>query len=173
MIRNRTHSRSLLPLLLALAVAAGAARAAEDDPGEVRPNPKLPRFASLRADEVNLRTGPGKRYPVDWVLVRRAMPVEITAEFDTWRKIRDVEGTEGWVHQSMLTGRRTVVVDGGLTPLRREAAADSPAIARVEPRVIGQLLACNKTWCRVEIAGLRGWMPRARLFGVYPDEKVE
>lgn len=160
-------------LALLLAMASAQAVAAEDDPGGGRSNLKVPRFASLRATEVNLRTGPGLRYPVEWILMQRAMPVEITSEFENWRKIRDYEGTEGWVHQSMLTGRRTVMVRGGMTTLRREAAADSPAIARVEPKVVGRLLSCGGAWCRVEIAGLRGWMQRARLFGVYADEKLD
>ncbi len=70
----------------------------------------LPRYVSLRAEEVNMRTGPGVRYPVDWVYKRRNLPVEIIAEFGTWRKIRDVEGAQGWIHQSMLSNRRTFSV---------------------------------------------------------------
>ncbi|HKH69397.1 MAG TPA: SH3 domain-containing protein, partial [Reyranella sp.] len=62
----------------------------------------IPRFASLRSDEVNVRTGPGPRYPIDWVFKRKAMPVEIVAEFENWRKIRDWQGASGWVHQSLL-----------------------------------------------------------------------
>src|SRR5919204_606278 len=70
----------------------------------------LPRFASLRSDEVNVRTGPGTRYPVDWVFKRKGMPVEIVAEFENWRKIRDWQGASGWVHQSLLTGKRSFII---------------------------------------------------------------
>ena len=70
----------------------------------------LPRFVSLRASEVNMRTGPGTRYPIAWVYKQRNLPVEIVDEFDTWRRIRDWEGSEGWVHQSMLHGRRSIMV---------------------------------------------------------------
>src|SRR5579862_3380664 len=80
----------------------------------------LPRFASLRSDEVNLRSGPGVRYPVDWIYTRRDLPVEVIAEFDTWRKIRDWQGTEGWVHQSFLSARRMVVVTGERRRLRAD-----------------------------------------------------
>jgi len=170
----RSRSKQILTALLAAALlAAVPAGAAENDPGSGRTSLKLPRFASLRAAEVNVRTGPGTRYPVEWVYVQRSLPVEITAEFDVWRKIRDVDGTEGWVHQSMLTGKRTVMVRDALEPMRRNPAADSPAIARVEPKVVGRLLNCRDDWCRVEISGLRGWMQRKHLFGVFPDEKVE
>lgn len=153
--------------------ASPGASAGENDPGGGRNSLKLPRFASLRAAEVNMRTGPGTRYPVEWVYVQRNMPVEITAEFDVWRKVRDVDGTEGWVHQSMLTGKRTVMVRDGLEPLRRDPEAGSPAIARIEPKVIGKLLSCRDAWCKVEISGLRGWMERKHLFGVFANEKVE
>jgi SH3-like domain-containing protein len=151
----------------------GSAGAGENDSGGGRTSLKLPRFASLRASVVNMRTGPGTRYPVEWVYIQRSLPVEITAEFDVWRKIRDADGTEGWVHQSMLTGKRTVMVRDGLEPLRRDPEADSPAIARVEPKVIGRLLSCGDAWCRVEISGLRGWMERRHLFGILPGEKIE
>ena len=80
---------------------------------------QVQRFVSLRADEVNVRAGPGVRYPVKWVFVRKLMPVEVIAEFDTWRKIRDWEGAEGWVHRAMLSGRRSIVVTGKVATLRR------------------------------------------------------
>ena len=133
----------------------------------------LPRFASLRADEVNLRTGPGTRYPVDWVLVRRHMPVEIIDEFENWRQVRDISGTVGWVHRSMLSGRRTMVVMGGQQRLHRGPSKDSEVIALVDDKVIGRLLNCTDTWCRIEVAGMRGWIRRNRLWGIRRGEKVE
>jgi SH3-like domain-containing protein len=178
--RSFVFAALLTVTLLAAAMTAGllmpsrtAVSTGENDPGGGRTSLKLPRFASLRAAEVNMRTGPGTRYPVEWVYVQRSLPVEITAEFDVWRKIRDADGTEGWVHQSMLTGRRTIMVRDGIEPLRRDPEAGSPAIARVEPKVIGRLLNCKDAWCRVEIAGLRGWMERKHLFGILPGEKIE
>ena len=133
----------------------------------------VPRFVTLRADKVNVRAGPGARYPVEWVFERKGMPVEIVAEFDTWRKVRDIQGTEGWVHQNLLSSRRGVVITGVVRTLRREPREDSAAVARAEPDVIGQLLECQAEWCRVEVAGLRGWLKRGELWGVYPHEKVE
>jgi SH3-like domain-containing protein len=133
----------------------------------------LPRFASLRADEVNVRTGPGPRYPVEWVFVRRNMPVEIVAEFDTWRRIRDWQGTEGWAHKSMLSGRRTVMMQGEVRTLRREPTKDSPAVARAEPGVVGNLEACDNSWCRIEVGGFEGWLKLGEFWGVYPDERID
>ncbi len=133
----------------------------------------VPRFVTLRADKVNVRTGPGARYPVEWVFERKGMPVEIVAEFDTWRKVRDIQGTEGWVHQNLLSSRRGVIITGTVRTLRREPREDSVAVARAEPDVIGQLLECKAEWCRVEVGGLRGWLNRGELWGVYPNEKVE
>lgn len=139
-------------------------------------NLPLPRFASLRAGEVNLRTGPGVRYPIDWVFRRRALPIQIVAEFGTWRKIRDEQGTEGWVHRSMLSGKRTALTVGkpGLAQtLRRQARDDSPAVARIEPGVVGEVLECADAWCRLDVQGFRGWLPRQGLWGVTADERIK
>ena len=110
-------SRLLLPGFLAILLAWGPASATDTPPPVVHKGSGLPipRFASLKSDEVNVRTGPGPRYPIDWVFVRKTMPVEVLAEVDTWRKVRSLDGTEGWVHQSMLTGRRTAIVIGSET----------------------------------------------------------
>jgi SH3-like domain-containing protein len=136
----------------------------------------LPRFVSLRAEEVNLRSGPGVRYPIEWVINKRDLPVEIIAEFDTWRKIRDSQGTDGWVHQTMLTGRRTLLILGqNLRRLRRAESDEAPAVAFVEPGVIGRLLQCprNSEFCRAEIEGYQGWLRRDEFFGVYRGDHID
>ena len=131
---------------------------------------------SLRSVEVNLRTGPGVRYPIDWIYLRKDLPVEVVAEFEAWRKIRDWEGAEGWVHQSMLAGRRMMVVVGSQSHLLR--AADSAAaapVAQVEAGVLGRLLQCprNREFCRVEIGQIQGWLRREEFWGVYKGEWLE
>lgn len=141
--------------------------------GAGRTNLPLPRFAVLRASQVNLRTGPGVRYPIDWIFQRRNLPVEITAEFENWRKIRDEQGTEGWVHRQMLSGKRSVLIIGGEQVLRRQADSSSPAVARLEPGVIAQIVECNGDWCRVEASGFRGWLPRAGTWGTKPGERIK
>lgn len=133
----------------------------------------IPRFVTLRADKVNVRAGPGTGYPIEWVLERRGMPVEVVQEKDFWRKVRDIQGTEGWVHQALLSPRRGAIIKGAVRTLRREPREDSPAVARAEPDVIGQLLQCKDAWCRIEVSGLRGWLKRTEFWGVYPNEKIE
>lgn len=149
----------------AILIAASGAQAAEAS--------TVPRFASIRSGEANLRAGPGVRYPIEWVFVRPHLPVEIIAEYQVWRKVRDLEGTEGWMHQSMLSGRRSVVVTGGTQALRRDAAPDASIVAQVEARVVGHLLACTDAWCRVEVGDRKGWLPRPALWGVRPGETVK
>lgn len=134
---------------------------------------RLPRFGSSRSNEINVRTGPGERHPIQWVLRRRHMPVEIIAEFDTWRRIRDWEGAIGWVHQRTLMGRRTIIVTGKIRTLRRRPRDDAPAVARAEPKAVGRLLSCKKSWCRVDIQGRRGWLRRRAFWGVYPTETIK
>jgi SH3-like domain-containing protein len=132
----------------------------------------IPRFVSLGAGEVFLRTGPGFDHPVDWVLLRRSMPVEITAEFDVWRRIRDWEGTEGWVHQRMLSGQRSVMALEPRVTLRMEPRPDAPPLAELERSVVGTLERCAGDWCRVAVEGYRGWAERAALWGTYPEEEL-
>ncbi len=155
----------LAVMVLCVAGAAAPATASDRD---------LPRFASVRGDKAHMRTGPGLRYPVEWVYVRRNFPLEITAEFEAWRKVRDWKGTEGWMISSVLSSRRTVIVTGaGTHPLHREPAETAQVIAKLDPGVIARLLACNPDWCRVEVEGFRGWLPRGAFWGVLPGEKVE
>ena len=152
-----------------LLLSAATALAAEDEAG----GPKVPRFVSLDADKVNLRTGPGQRYPIDWVLTRRDMPVEVIAQFENWRRIREWDGTTGWVQQNLLTGKRHVLVaKGDSRPIHRQPDPDSALVARAEPGVVARLTECRAAWCRIETASVSGWMRRADLWGVYPDEKV-
>jgi len=150
-------------LVLALAPAASAAE-------KKRP---IPRFVAVKTGKVNVRTGPGSRYPVKWVLRRRYIPLLVIAEFETWRRVRDWEGATGWVHQATLTGRRWMMVTKRRRVLRRRPAADAPAVAYLEPKVIGRLLACRKGWCRVQVKSYRGWLPRKEFWGARAGEVFE
>jgi len=122
-----------------------------------------------------MRSGPGVQYPVDWVYRRRHLPIEVIAEFQTWRKVRDHQGTQGWVHQTMLDSERTAIVLGRARTLRAEADATARALARLEPDVIVRIGRCPKDggWCRVRAAGFEGWLRRVELWGVRKDEAVE
>ncbi|MDX2142757.1 MAG: SH3 domain-containing protein [Rhodospirillaceae bacterium] len=156
---------------------ADAAPPSETDaaPGASQPALPLPRFVSLRTDPVNLRAGPGVRYPVEWVYMRRRLPVEIVAEFETWRQIRDPDGAEGWVHQSMLSGRRTGMITGAARPLRKGNNDIAEDIATLEPGVVVDVQRCpaEATFCRVEVNGLQGWLKRDHFWGIYPKESIE
>lgn len=134
----------------------------------------LPRFVSFRSSEANMRTGPGIRYPIKWVYRRRGLPIEIVDEFDTWRQVRDWQGTVGWVHQSMLQGRRYVLVTGAVRTLFDEPSGESRPVARVEAGVIGELESCNEQdWCQVEIKDITGWLPLDHIYGVYRGEILD
>jgi SH3-like domain-containing protein len=138
--------------------------------GRSAERPPLPRFVSMRSAEVNVRTGPGTRYPVSVIYHRRDLPVEITAEYENWRKIRDVEGAEGWAHMSLLSGRRTAIITGEVRTLYDRPSADAVALLRAEPGVVGRVMACERNWCEMDIANTRAWIRRDEIWGVYPDE---
>ena len=131
----------------------------------------LPRFASLASSRVNVRTGPGTQYPIRWVYRRAGLPVEITGEFDIWRHVLDPEGGEGWAHSGLLATRRTVMIQGkGIQDLHRGPSDDTLVVLRAEPGVVGSFLECSGTWCRVDIDGTRGWLPRDALWGVLASD---
>lgn len=132
---------------------------------------KLPRFASLASDEVNLRTGPGTRYPIRWVYHRKGLPVEIIDEYGNWRQLRDPDGETGWVHYGLLTGRRTALIQQDSATLHRNPDATSPAVLLAKPMVIARLLRCNPAWCYLEIKSHMGWMPKSAFWGAYKEEK--
>lgn len=136
----------------------------------------VPRYVSLKSDHINVRVGPTKDNDVAWVYTRAGLPVEVTAEYENWRRVRDSEGAEGWVYHSMLSGRRTAVVTlkdkDGLTPLYESASADSAVAARLQAGVVAQVKRCDTSWCRITGNGFDGWIEKERLWGVYADEKV-
>ena len=149
----------------------GGASPATSDTGGVTDLP-LPRFASLRDDVVNLRFGPGMEYPVKWVYVRRGLPVEVTAEYDNWRRIREIDGTTGGILRSLLIGQRTVLVAGNVRTLYDEPNTASHAVLRAEPHVLGLLRSCAGAWCRVEIGETKAYIERTHIWGVYAGETI-
>lgn len=158
---------ALLAAAVFLAPAAG--RAGESEAKTV----DAIRFASLRANEVNVRAGPGIRYHVKWVFVRKRLPVVITAVFESWRKIRDSEGAEGWVHRAMLSAKRSVIVKSKTLTLRRRASETSPAVAQLAPGMVARIDRCGEQWCEVSVRSYSGWLRRDGLWGVAPNETID
>jgi SH3-like domain-containing protein len=133
----------------------------------------LPRFAALRTDEVNMRAGPGTRYPIDWVYKRHDLPVEIEREFEVWRLVRDPDGVKGWVHQATLVGRRDFMVVGDERAMRQNPDDAAPPVARLKPGVIGHIRSCDATeWCEVQVQDYRGYLKRSEFWGAYTAEVV-
>jgi SH3-like domain-containing protein len=143
-----------------------------------KPNPSgltIPRWVSIRAGEVNMRTGPGARYPIDWVLQQRRLPVEVVGEFENWRKVRARDDTIGWVHKSMLSGKRMASVAVARARILNGPNSKALVTAFVEEGVIVRLDGCEPEWCHVSINShdVEGWIPRAALWGLHPGETVE
>ena len=162
-----------VPILVSLIVLAISFEAAAKDPltGSGLP---LPRFASLRSDQVNLRTGPGTRYPIEWIFRQKGTPLEITAEYDVWRRVRDWEGTEGWIHQSTLSGRRTAITKGpSPKQLYANQNLNAHAKALVEPSAIGTILSCTTNWCQIQFKEVKGFMPKGAFWGAYRGEQFD
>ncbi len=138
----------------------------------------VPRYVSLKSTRVNMRVGPGRDYHVDWMYMKRGLPVEIIQEYDTWRKVRDSEGNEGWVLHSLLSGKRTAIVapwekGGEMVELVDKPGESGRVVARLEPGVVAQVAACEGGWCELQIAGASGYVSQKMVWGVYPDETFE
>ncbi len=140
---------------------------------------QLPRFASLKSAKVNSRTGPGVNYAIEWLYLKPGLPVEILQEYDHWRRIRDSEGSEGWINRQLLSGSRTAIV----APWQKNRSASinllaqpdgkSNVVAMLEPGVIGRIKSCNGKWCEATFGGYEGWINQTLLWGAYPDETIK
>lgn len=169
-------------LIAAAILAAIAIPAAANETGGTTVGPSgypLPRFVSLKASKVNLRIGPGRDYAVDWMYMKSGLPMEIVQEYDNWRRVRDAEGTEGWIYQSLLSGKRTAIATpwdagkGTTVSLMAEPATGAATVAVIEPGAVGSVISCTGDWCEMEFSGHRGWLNQSSVWGVYPGEKIK
>ena len=133
-------------------------------------NLPLPRFVSLKASKANARRGPSLSHRIDWVYKRKHMPLEIYAEYENWRRVRDIDGAGGWVHYSLLSGVRTAILTVNMQPLTKVPDEKSTIVARFEKDVIAKIEKCGLDWCRLAASGYKGWVPKTSLWGVYEKE---
>jgi SH3-like domain-containing protein len=169
-------ARRAAAVALMVAFAGGSAGGTAAEPGARGPvtNLPLPRYVSLRAESANARRGPDFDQRVDWEFVRRGLPLQIVAEYGLWRRVIDSEGVGGWVHNSLLSGARTGLVQGDASVALHAAPSERSAVrALAEPGVIARIDGCEAEWCDVAASGFRGWVPRNVLWGVDPDETID
>ncbi len=149
---------------------------AQNLPDDTESGLALPRMVSLRSNLINARSGPGARYPIEWVYRQKGAPVEIIAEFELWRKIRDWEGSESWVHKSMLSGRRSIKMTAkGESNIYDKDNYQSSVIAKAEDGVVGEIKKCpaGSSFCLIKFDSIEGWVPRSNFFGAYSDEVID
>ncbi len=162
--------RCVIALLLMVAAPVWAA----EEPSILNPSGlPIPRFVSLKSGDVNVRVGPGKRYPIRYVYKRAHLPVKIIEEFAHWRKIEDFEGASGWVHKGMVDGKRTAVIMNKPQNLYTSPDASAGTVLRAGKLVIGQLKQCQPDWCQLEINGRKGWIRKADIWGITREEVVK
>lgn len=173
----------LIGLVVTLFAQSGvlSARAKDGPPAGVKIGAsglQVPRYVSLKSNRVNVRKGPSTEHAVAWVFSRAGLPVEIIAEFENWRQIRDSEGSEGWVFRALLSGRRTALVmpwvkESQAIPLYESDSTGSDTLAQLEPGVLGSVHKCDGKWCNFTVGNYTGWIEQERLWGVYRDEDVK
>lgn len=164
-----------LKFIAFLALAAFGTSSFANEPVSVGPetNLPIPRFVSLKAGKANIRRGPGLTYRIDWVFLRRGMPLEIVAEHGHWRKVRDVDDAGGWVHHALLRGSRTAVVTAPRAALRHMPGLDKDIVAIAEAGVIIEVDRCGVNWCEVEKDEHEGWVQKIEIWGARKDETFE
>ncbi len=177
-----TFSFALVGVLLTASVAPPAIANAAQPAQDISRGPSglpLPRFVSLKSGKVNSRIGPGVNYSVEWLYLKPGLPMEIIQEYDNWRRVRDADGSEGWINQSLLSGRRTAIAapwqkgkDARIN-LLEEPDAGSRTMAMIEPGVIGTIRDCNGKWCEMTFDGHTGWISQSQVWGAYPGELVK
>ncbi|MCY4306401.1 MAG: SH3 domain-containing protein [Aestuariivita sp.] len=155
--------------MLVLLILINPVFSSETQTGPVTDFP-LPRFVSMKASKANVRRGPSLKHKIDWVYKHQNIPLEIIAEHSHWRKVRDRDGQGGWMHYSLLTGIRTVIVIKNLLQLNIRPDKSSPVIAALEDGAVTRLKKCIKDWCQVRINGYQGWVPKDGIWGVNSDE---
>ena len=148
-------------------LSVGCLQAADRGPVTNLP---IPRFVSLKADEGNARRGPSLSHRIDWVFTRRNMPLQITGEYGHWRRVRDRDGQGGWIHYSLLSGVRHVIIEGDMASLYLKPNPESSVNAYVEAGVVARLGTCSLDWCRISAHGSKGWVPKKLLWGIFPEE---
>jgi len=167
---------AVLVLLAGVEVRAADDGAAPAANGQTRL--PVPRFVSLKSDRVNVRRGPSSDQAIVWVFSRAGLPVEIIAESDNWRRVRDSEGADGWVFHSLLSGRRTVLVapwtkTGESVPLFSRKSTGAITVAALAPSVLGNVLSCDGEWCELSIDSYSGFVQQDKLWGVYRGEVIK
>ncbi|MGN7929032.1 SH3 domain-containing protein [Sphingopyxis sp. 22461] len=150
-------SRKFAMILLSLAIVGPAA--AQSDPVP------LPYWASISVDEARMRKGPSPDVPVIWEYRRKDLPVKVVARFETWRKIEDPDGTQGWMAARLLSRTRTAIVTGDIRPLREDASLSAAVAYRAEPGVVGRITDCKDGWCLFDVKGRKGWIQTDHIWG--------
>lgn len=175
-VHRVSFGRTVLALFVAVGLLVGGAGCALAQTAKGPSGLPLPRFVSLKSDEVNVRVGPGTDYAIKWTFKRRGWPVEVVQEFDNWRRIRDSDGAEGWVYHSLLASDRTALIApwrSDPVPLRAEADDDARVVALLEPLVLAKVESCDKRWCEISGQNWSGFISQKTLFGVYPNETFD
>lgn len=149
-------SRQILTSLLLLA-AVGPAAAQSDV--------ELPYWASIIVDEARMRKGPSPDVPVTWEYRRKDLPVKVIARHETWRKIEDPDGTQGWMAARLLSRTRTAIVTGEIRPMREEPDTSAAVAFRAQPGVVGRITDCQKGWCLFNVGGRKGWIQTDHIWG--------
>ena len=182
---NKHHSIPILATILtflaclSLLLSGAPARSQSKPPEQTGASTglTLPRFVSLKSGTVRMRRGPTREHGIVWTYKKAGLPVEITAEFENWRKVRDWEGSEGWVFHALLSGRRTVMVapwkSSEFVNLYKQPTSGAPLTARVGSKVVAKVRTCDKVWCRISGDGYDGYVRQKSIWGVYPDEKLK
>lgn len=165
--------RIICSILLGAALLGGGGQALHAQERGPVTNLPLPRFVSLKANEANARRGPDTSHRIDWVYQRRDLPLRVTAEFEHWRRVEDMDGQGGWMHYALLSGVRTGMIRRDMTALHARPHDGARQLALLERGVIGALDQCDRAWCHLTLNEIDGWVPQSALWGVAPDELLE
>ena len=122
-------------------------------------------FLSLKNNEVNVRVGPSKKYPIKFTYKKKYLPLEVLDKSETWRKIKDFENNSGWIHISQLSKKKTAININENSILYKKATIYSKPLAKLEVGRLVLIKKCNKKWCKILSHKFSGWIKKNYLWG--------
>jgi SH3-like domain-containing protein len=123
-------------------------------------------FRTLRYEEVNLRQGPAKDYPIKIIYKKKFLPVLVQDSSDNFRKIRDHENNSGWIHVSQLTKKKAAIVIDVDLIMFKNATIYSNHIAILKKGRLVKIDKCKENWCKARSGGFKGWLKKKSLWGL-------
>ena len=122
-------------------------------------------FSTLLYNNVNLRQGPSKDYPIKIFYKKKYLPVLVQDTSDNYRKIKDHENNTGWIHVSQLSRKKAALVLDGEVIMFENSTIFSKPLAVLKKGRLCLISKCKDDWCKIKVERFSGWVKKKSLWG--------